>query len=64
MTSAPAVCKFAAEGFVLGLRVREVGRVVEAELVPARGALGLVPSGGAGRTDQDALRVRRPWSVR
>ena len=47
--------KLAAEGFVLGLGHGEVWGMVETQGLPVRGALGLVPSGGAGRTNQDAL---------
>ena len=47
--------EFAAESFVLGLGFGEVGGVVEAEIAPMGCAVGLVPSGGGGRADKDAL---------
>jgi hypothetical protein len=40
--------QFVAQGLVLGLSLYEVGRVVEAEVAPASGVLGLVPSGETG----------------
>lgn len=50
-------CDFqlAAECFMLGLRCGEVRRMVKAQLLPAGGAVWLVPAGGAGRTDEDAF---------
>jgi hypothetical protein len=44
-----------AECFVLRLGGCEIGSVLEAEFAPMRGAFGLVPGRGAGRTNQDAL---------
>ncbi len=40
---------------MLGLRSGEVRRMLEAQLLPAGGAFGPVPSGGARRANQDAL---------
>jgi hypothetical protein len=39
--------QFAAQGIMLGLGGGEVGGVVEAEIAPAGGVLGLIPSGEA-----------------
>jgi len=47
--------QFPAESVMLGLGCGEVGCVVKAKLLPLGCVIGFIPSGGAWRTDEDAL---------
>jgi len=55
MSSAPADFNSRQRASCLGLGCGEVGCVVKAKLLPLGCVIGFIPSGGAWRTDEDAL---------